>query len=220
MGAICREKPLKLKESAMKNLQNSVSLRFILAVAGGLAASTASSHAQTATATISGVAAGGGEYDYTITLSNPGSDAYSLNSFWYAWTTSGTANNLTTTPTSPANSLGWGNSVDAGTYSSIMWQNSSGTALAPGQSGTFTFDSTETPATITTSPSGESVVYVGTIDFSEGSAGDSSGAFSPALVVPEPSSVGLLLAGFFVLAGSYKWRSVSRKSLQIAPAVR
>jgi hypothetical protein len=135
----------------------------------------------TVTASIYGVASGS-SYDYTITLQNTGTAA--LNSFWYGWTTGG--DNLPSTPISAANSLGWGNQLDAG---SIMWANSSGTALAPGASATFTFVSSSSPSAITTPPSGESVAYVGGIDFSQGTAGDSTAAFSPSLVSPPPAPV-------------------------------
>jgi len=128
----------------------------------------------TVTATISGVAAGG-SYDYTITLQNTGTNA--LNSLWYGWTTSG--DNLSSDPSNAGNSLGWANTVSG---NSIMWVNSSGTALAPGASATFTFVSSSTPAEITASPSGESVAYVGAIDFSQGNAGDSTAVFSPTSV--------------------------------------
>jgi hypothetical protein len=132
----------------------------------------------TVTATISGVAAGS-SYDYTITLQNTGTNA--LNSFWYGWTTSG--DNLASDPSSAANSLGWGNEVSG---NSIMWVNSSGTPLAAGASTTFTFVSSSSPSALTASPSGESVAYVGAIDFTEDKAGDSTAAFSPTLVSGPP----------------------------------
>src|SRR5208282_1329067 len=116
-----------------------------------------------------------GSYDYTMTLQNTGTNA--LNSLWYGWTTSG--DNLPSDPTSAGNSLGWANDVSG---NSIQWINSSGTALAPGASATFTFVSGDSPSAITASPSGESVGYVGGIDFSQGTAGDSTAAFSPTLV--------------------------------------
>jgi hypothetical protein len=161
-----------------------------LAVAATLAAATVASHAQSATATISAVAAGS-SYDYTITLQNTGTNA--LNSFWYGWTTSG--NNLPSDPSSAANSLGWGNTLDG---NSIKWVNSSGTALAPGASATFTFVSSSSPSAITASPSGESVAYVGRIDFSQGTAGDSTAVFSPTLVTLPPAvpTVTATISGF------------------------
>jgi hypothetical protein len=192
------------------------SIGLSLAVAAGLAAATVTCHAQSATATISGVAAGN-SYDYTITLLNTGSRP--LNSFWYAWTTSG--DNLPSDPSSAANSLGWANDLSG---NSIMWINSSGTALAPGASATFTFVSSSSPSAITKSPSGESVAYVGGIDFSQGVAGDSTGVFSPTLVsgsssnpppviIKQPQSQSVLTnitVTFSVTvsnATSYQWQS-------------
>jgi len=55
------------------------SLIFPFAFAAALAASTLSSPAQSATATISGVQ-NGANYDYTITLHNTGS--FALEDFW------------------------------------------------------------------------------------------------------------------------------------------
>lgn len=180
-----------------------LSIRLAIAVAASLAASMTSSHAQNAIATISDVQAGS-VFDYTITLQNTGST--SLDSLWYGWTISG--NNLPSIPTSPGNTLGWGNSVVG---NSIEWVNSTGTTLAPGQTGTFTFNSTSTPTQITTSPSGESVAYVNGIDFSQNSPGSSTPVFSPTLVsAPEPSSVSLLMIGLFVLIGLLKRPAASR----------
>jgi len=166
-------------------------------VAAGLAVSSISSHAQSASATISDVAVAGG-YDYTITLNNTGT--YSLQGFWYGWTLSG--NNLPSNPSNAGNSLGWANALDS---NSIMWGTSSDTPLAPGQSGTFTFFSSSTPTAIMTPPSGESVAYVHSIDFSQGSAGDSTGVFSPTLVAtPEPSLIALLAVGSLGLMAAYR----------------
>ena len=106
------------------------------------------------------------------------------------------------------------NNLDA---NSIQWVNSTGTALAPGQSGVFTFQSTSTPAQMTAGIAGESVAYVGGIDFSQGTTGDSTGIFTPVLVpAPEPSTLGLLLAGLVgVGIASRKLRPQSK--LQAAP---
>ena len=189
----------------MSSLPKLISIRLAIIVAAALAVSTASSHAQGATATISDVAGGGGTFDYTITLKNTGT--INLNSFWYGWTLSG--NNLPSNPTSPANSRGWANNLSG---NSIEWVNSSGSALTPGQSGTFTFVSTSSPSAITTLPSGESVAYVNGIDFTQGVAGDSTPVFAPTLVAtPEPSTLGLLVAGLFVMAWQFRSLAASRK---------
>jgi hypothetical protein len=176
-----------------------------LALAAGVAASAASVHAQSASATISGVQ-NGANYDYTIIFKNTGSD--NLNSFWYAWTTSG--NNLPSNPSSAANTVGWNNGLDG---NSIQWVNEgSGTALTPGQSATFTFVDSSTPTAITAGSSGESVAYVGGIDFSQGVSGDSTGVFSPVLVVPEPSSIALLAVGAGLMAFSVRRMTTVRQS--------
>jgi hypothetical protein len=159
----------------------------------------------TVTATISGVAAGS-SYDYTITLQNTGTNA--LNSFWYGWTTSG--DNLASDPSSPANSSGWDNTVSG---NSIMWVNSSGTALASGASASFTFVSSSTPSEITASSSGESVAYIGGIDFTEGKAGDSTAAFSPTLVSSTPSNSPPMLGVMVNPAGS---GAVAQNSIVLA----
>ncbi|MEY2429914.1 MAG: hypothetical protein QOJ40_2799 [Verrucomicrobiota bacterium] len=175
------------------------SIHFIIILAAGMAATNISSQAQNATASLMGIPAGPA-YNYTLTLTNIGSTP--LNSLWYGWTTSG--NNLPSVPTTPGNSLGWHNGVFG---NSIEWINSTGTALAPGQSGVFTFVSTSTPIQITTLPSGQSVAYVNGIDSTENFPGHSSPVFSPTLgSVPEPSS--------FVLAllGSLGWLVARRKA--------
>jgi len=160
-----------------------------LAVAAASMPASFSTLGQGATATISGTPVSGG-YDYTIVLDNTGSTG--LEGFWYAWTDSG--NNLAAAASNPGNTLGWGNSLFGST--SIQWQGTSGTALAPGSTGDFTFFSTAAPGAITTSPSGESVAYVTTIQFNENIPGTSSPVFSPTLVpAPEPSTTTLLGGG-------------------------
>jgi hypothetical protein len=164
------------------------SICFAFPVITGLALSLVSGHAQSANATISGVSVVGG-YDYTITLNNTGT--YGLQSFWYGWTQDG--NNLPSVPSGLGNSLGWANVLSG---NSIEWGDGSDTALAPGQSGTFTFFSTSTPTAMTASPAGDSVAYVGSIDFSQDSPGDSTPVITPTLVVtPEPASLALLAMG-------------------------
>jgi hypothetical protein len=176
-----------------------ISLRFILALAAGLAASNISSHAQSGTASLSGVPATGG-FNYTLTLNNTGATVF--NSFWYGWTTGG--DNLPSVPSGATNNLGWGNLVSG---NSIMWINSTGTALASGHSGVFGFFSTSTPTQMTAGIAGESVAYVNGIDFSQGVPGSSTGIITPSLVVPEPSSFALLMAGSLGLLAA-GWRKL------------
>ena len=108
-----------------------------------------------------------------------------------------------------ANNLGWGQSLLGST--SIEWVNSTGTALSPGASGTFTFFSASTPSAETTPPAGESVAYVHGIDFSQGSSGDSTGIISPTLV-PEPSPMALLAFSSLGLLAQSRRKFVTRSS--------
>ena len=168
-----------------------------------LASSAISSHAQSAIATISEVTGTGGNFDYTITLQNTGT--LNLNSFWYGWTISG--NNLPSNPSSAGNSLGWANVLD---FNSIQWQNTtSASALAPGQSATFTFVSTSSLSAITTPPSGASVAYTSDlVQFNQGIAGQSTPVFSPTVAsVPEPSEISILAMGSAILAISFRRRA-------------
>ena len=168
------------------NSKNVPILKSLAVAASVLVVSAWSGFSQGAVATISYTSASGG-FDYTVLLQNTGTT--NLNSFWYGWTQSG--NNLPSDPSNAGNSLGWDNNL---AFNSIMWINSTGTALAPGQFGSFTFFSADTPAAITTSPSGESVAYVGGITGSQDAPGDSTPVFSPVLT-PEPSPASLLSAG-------------------------
>ena len=170
-------------------MRKSTSICLAFPVIAGLAMSAVSGNAQSASATISGVAVAGG-FDYTLTLDNTGTD--NLQSFWYGWTQSG--NNLPSNPSTVGDSLGWANVLSG---NSIMWGDSSDTPLAPGLSGTFTFFSTSTPTAITTPPSGESVAYVGSIDFSQAHR-KIAPEYSPTFVTtPEPSSIALLASGWW-----------------------
>ncbi|HEX4263311.1 MAG TPA: hypothetical protein VH597_03145 [Verrucomicrobiae bacterium] len=167
----------------MNKPSKSIAIRCFLLVAATWIVFPTSGHAQGATATIAQIGSSSGTFDYMLTLHNTGT--LDLNSFWYGWTDFG--NNLPSNPSTAGNSIGWANVLD---FNSIQWQNTTGaSALAPGQSATFTFFSTSTLAQITTSPSGESVAYTtDSIQFNQAIPGQSTPVFSPTVVtVPEPS---------------------------------
>ncbi len=179
-------------------------VRFGLVVAGGLAMSVASSHAQntlSATATLSDVPAGG-IFDYTLTLQNTGSVA--INSFWYGWIQG--VFNLPTTGSNlqnVQNSLAWDVINDG---NSIQFENNSGSTLAAGASMTFTFDSIETPDSFITDTLDRPVASIayaaanGPSTFGQSENGIASDPIPTTLVAaPEPSSMTLLALGGFAL---------------------
>jgi hypothetical protein len=178
-----------------------ISIRLALAVAIALAGSAVSSRAQGATGTLTGVQVGV-NYDYTLTLNNTGSVA--LESLWYAWipgffflpstpsSASGTANGATS---------GWTASIVS---KSIQFQGNSSNAIQPGHSATFTFVTTDSPATLAGNnsghPIGDSFAYVGTVNAS-------AGVNFIVQSVPEPSSFGLIIVGSLGLLAS-GWRKL------------
>ena len=152
--------------------------------------------------TLNGVDSGG-TYDYTVTLTNLGSVSdSSINTFWYAWIPG--QDYLPVTPTNIASPAGWVFTVTHGGSSdgyAIQWHTSTtGTdALVPGASFQFTFDMTNTPASLagnslfyTNTPIGTSFVYSGQ---------PFSGTSEKFVVqsVPEPCSVGLMVLGLLAI---------------------
>jgi hypothetical protein len=151
---------------------------------------------------LSGVQSGG-TYDYTVTLTNLGSVSdSSINTFWYAWIPG--QNYLPVTPTNIASPVGWVSTVTHAGASdgyAIQWHTSTtGTdALAPGASFQFTFDMTNTPASL----AGNSVFYTNTpVGTSFVYSGAPLSGFSEQFVVqsvPEPTSVALIALGLLAI---------------------
>ena len=187
------------------------SIRVALAVGAVWVSSMLASQAQgiDASATLYGVAGSGNTYDYTLILNNSLSATTPIEGFWYAWIPGHFF--LPTTPISASGgSSGWTATVDGG---SIMYQGTAGNAIAAGGSATFSFVSTDTPATLAGNsqgfPIGDSVAYPGTINFSGSSPNETFAVAS----VPEPSSTGLLVAGALgiLAAGGRRLRLEVRK---------
>jgi hypothetical protein len=105
-------------------------------------------------AQITGQAAGGGIYNYTIKLNNDSSSTASIGTFWFAWVPDNYAYDLLPSdPTVTQTPSGWLYDVDYGNYYypdgySIYFYNYSGASLAPGGSDTFKFTSIDSPATL------------------------------------------------------------------------
>ncbi|HEX3623971.1 MAG TPA: PEP-CTERM sorting domain-containing protein [Verrucomicrobiae bacterium] len=180
-----------------------------LAVAVALAASALPGQAQNVNVSTSlNYATGaGGVYDYTLTLDNLGPEE--IESLWLGWVP-GSFN--IASPSSPGNNLGWSSTLDG---NSIQYLGTSGTALASGNSATFTFDSTTTPAQFTaeTGKAGDSTAYGinaanGQLSFSL-SPPDTETFFLT--VVPEPSTYAILALGSLGFLGVV-WRKRSMAS--------
>jgi len=193
-----------------------VPARLALALAAGLAAFTTTSRAQiTATGTVSAAPAGGGSFDYTITLHNSASSTASIQSFWYAWIPGQFY--LPSAPTSTAFPLPFAWSAAAFTIapneSSIQFYTSSSIyALAPGGSFSFTYASMDSPATefgnspaFPSTPVGTSVVYQGGFL----SAVSDTFVVQPA---PEPATLALLGVGSLGLLAVVRRRKLSRSA--------
>jgi hypothetical protein len=180
------------------------SIRFSLAILAALVVSAIFSQAQAGNisfnvnviGTLTDVAGGGGVYDYTLTLSNAGPE--SVESLWFGWTNGGFN---VATPTNPGNLQGWSNVPDG---NSIQYGGTSGTAIPSGGNGTFTFDSTSTPAQFQAGSAGPSVAYgVNAQQFGFFNTTMDSREFTPT-VVPEPSTLGLVAIGSLGFLGAVR----------------
>src|SRR6516165_10241611 len=91
----------------------------------------------------------GGDYSYTITLTNSSSSTDNLGTFWFGWVPG--ENLLATSPISEVTPSGWTPTIThigAGDGYAIQWVAGAGASLAPGSSLTFGFTSAVTPAEI------------------------------------------------------------------------
>ena len=166
----------------------------VMLLLSGAAVSLPAQGTFTATGTLTGVPAGGGAYNYTITLENAASSTSPIGSFWYAWIPGQFY--LPTAPSGVQAPTGWSGSIVTVGASSIQYvASSSASYLAPGSSLTFGFTSTDTPAVLSGdapnfpgTPIGTTVVY---------GAGLFSTPSETIVItsVPEPSALALLAVG-------------------------
>jgi PEP-CTERM motif-containing protein len=185
----------------MKPNLNSITLS--MAVAAGLAVFSISAQAQDVlvTGSLTDTSLGGGVFSYTLTLDNTGPEA--VESLWLGWALSSSPVFNVMSPTSAGNNLGWNNVVDG---ASIQYGGASGTAIAAnGGTGTFTFDSTSTPAQFMSGAAGGSVAYgVDATQFAIEDNSLHSEEFAPTVVAtPEPSTFGLLAIGALGFSGAF-----------------
>ena len=138
--------------------------------------------------------AAGPDYDYSLTVSDSGAATSPIGSFWFGWVPGEFF--LATDPTSASAPTGWSATV---VNNSIQFLASSSTYdIAPGGSlSGFGFTSADTPATM----AGDAVAagypttpVTTTVAYGAGFFSSPSDTFV-VTVVPEPSSLALLLAG-------------------------
>ena len=128
------------------SLYRLVNLSVVMAVA--LLSGVTSAFGQlAATATISSVP-NGGNFDYTILLTDTGTT--DIATFWFAWTPPGQPieyDFLPSLPLSTSQPTGWTGLISPGfPGNSIEYYNVSGSAISHGQTGTFHFTSSDSPA--------------------------------------------------------------------------
>jgi len=172
------------------------SICFSLVVLAALVVSAISGQAQNVnvTGTLTDVAAGGGVFNYTLTLHNAGPEA--VTSLWFGWTV---GNFDVANPTNVGNLQGWSSSPDG---DSIQYGGTAGTEIPAGGHGIFTFSSTSTPAQFQAGTAGPSVAYgVNAEQFGIFNTTPDSLQFTPT-VVPEPSTLGLVVIGSLGVLGA------------------
>ena len=149
--------------------------------------------ALSATATIFGVP-NGAAYDYTVSVKDTGTT--DIGTFWFAWTPPGAPIEYDFLPHAPSSAnqpAGWVGLISGGfPGTSIEYYNVSGSPISPGQTATFQFTTTDSPATLQGSvfgfPMTTSFIYEGAPEVGSFSRVD------PAFV-PEPSCRGVIGLG-------------------------
>lgn len=174
----------------------------VLVTACGVRAQTISASAQ-----ITDVPAGGGVFDYTITLDSAAASTTNIQTFWFSWVPG--KDFLGTDPASVSPPMGWTDNIThggAGDGYAIQFVTST-TPLGPGNSFLFQFASTDTPTALAedsvfydTTPVGTSFVYSGP------PLSGISDEFV-AQVVPEPSAFVLVGLGLIGVWAAGWWRS-------------
>jgi len=141
-------------------------------------------------------------YDYQITLTNTGTT--NIGTFWFAWTPPGDPTEydfLPSLPTPTGEPAGWTGPASPGfPGNSIEYYNVSGSPIVPGQTGTFSFTSPDSPTILQGTSLGfpitTSFIYAGMPEVG------SFAQVSPVTLSVPPSSVTLLANGDLIVDGT------------------
>jgi hypothetical protein len=179
-------------------MKSAVQLGIVLSF-GVLAAPAFAGPILNPTATVQSTALGGGEFDYKVTLTDSASSPAPIGTFWFSWVPG--QDFMDKAPLSVTSPAGWSDMVTNGGPTdgfAIQWVANLSSVLTPGNSLTFEFTSTETPAQLMgNSPFHTSFPERTAFVFSGAPFSDSGTQFTVATAsaVPEPSSLVLMLAG-------------------------
>jgi hypothetical protein len=169
--------------------------------------------ADSASGVISSTSLGGGNFDYTIKLTDTGSG--NLETFWFSWIPG--QDFMPVSPTNIVSPTDWTANITGGGGSdgfAIQWLTSGSSTpapLTPGATDTFTFESTATPSQLLADSSFHPASPVLTAFVYSGAPFSDAG--EQFQVVPEPSTNALFLLGCLA-TGFVVWR---RRVLTAAP---
>jgi hypothetical protein len=142
------------------------------------------------------------DFDYTIKLTDAVTSTNPIGTFWFAWVPG--KDFMATSPISVTSPAGWSSmitNVGSSDGFAIQWVAGSGSALQPGQSLTFQFESADSPSVLAgNSPFYSSTPTLTSTVYSGAPFSDSGDRFlvAPA-TVPEPSSLALSVVGLAAL---------------------
>jgi hypothetical protein len=188
---------------------------FGVILATGMLATTASAGIIDGSAVISSKLDNDGvHFDYTILLTNSSASTDPIGTFWFSWVPG--KDFMATSPLSESTPSGWTANVTHGGATdgfAIQWVAGTGAALGIGNSLTFGFVSSETPAQLAgnsplfpTFPEGTSFFYNGA-PFSADSE-----QIVAASAVPEPSTMALSFVGGLGLLAARRFRRRAPRS--------
>ena len=182
-----------------------IPIQIALLLAAG-AASTLTIPAQGIVASGQITSTGSGPFNYGLTASDSASATGPIGSFWFTWVPGQFY--LPTVPSSTQAPVGWSASLVNNSIQFVA--TSTAFYIAPGASlGGFGFTSTDTPAAIAgNSPSQPGVPVGTTVAYGAGLFSSPSETFVFASVVPEPSSMSLLLTA------ALGWLAATRRKLR------